>query len=118
MQKTEYKDFKSPDETRSFENGKLDILNINKGTIGLFTLQPGWRWKEHVKPIVKTDWCEAPHFQYIVSGKLHVAMEDGQEFDLHAGQVAYLPSGHDAWVIGDQPVVAIDWSGATEYAKK
>lgn len=118
MSKAEYKDFKNPDEVRAFEKGKLELLNIGGGTIGLLTLNPGWRWSQHVKKIAKTEWCEAPHFQYQLSGRLHIAMQDGNEFETVTGQVAWLPSGHDAWVVGDEPVVLVDWSGATQYAKQ
>ncbi len=85
--------------------------------IGLLTLEPGWHWSQHVKPIAKTQWCEAPHFQYQLSGCLHVVMSDGTEFDTMKGQVSWLPSGHDAWVVGDESVVLVDWSGAKHYAK-
>ena len=117
MQKTEFKDFSSPDETRTFEKGKADLLNIGGGVIGRLTLKPGWRWSKHVKPIAKTEWCEAPHFQYQISGKLHILMSDGKEYDTHAGQVHSVPQGHDAWVVGDEEVVLIDWYGASNYAK-
>ena len=118
MTKAEYKDFQSSDEIRTFEKGKLEILNIGTGTIGRLTLEPGWRWADHVKPIAKTQWCEAPHFQYQLSGRLHILMEDGTQFESVSGQVSYLPAGHDAWVVGDEAVVLIDWSGAHDYAKK
>jgi hypothetical protein len=117
MKKTEYKSFGRPDETRAFPRGKADILQFGEGTIGRLTLEPGWRWSNDVKPIAKTNLCEAPHFQFQVSGRLHVLMENGQEFDLGPGDVSCLPSGHDAWVIGDERVVLIDWYGATHYAK-
>lgn len=117
-QVAEFKDFKSPDEVRTFEHGKIELLNIGNGVIGRMTLEPGWKWSKHVKQIAKTDWCEAPHFQYQISGRLHVAMSDGNEFETVAGQVSLLPSGHDAWVVGDEPVILIDWSGATHYAEK
>lgn len=118
MDTAEHKDFKSPDEVRTFEKGKLELLNIGGGVVGRLTLEPGWRWSEHVKPIVGTEWCEAPHFQYQVSGRMHVIMSDGTEFDSVPGMVSWLPSGHDAWVIGDEPVVVVDWAGAVNYAKK
>lgn len=118
MKKAEYKDFKSPDEVRKFEKGKLELLNIGGGVIGLLTLEPGWRWSEHVKVLAKTEWCEAPHFQYQLSGKLHIKMSDGVEFETVQGQVSWLPSGHDAWVVGNEKVVLVDWSGATDYAKR
>ena len=118
MMKTERKDFKTPDEVRTFEKGKAELVNIGGGVVGRLTLQPGWRWSQHVKPIAKTQWCEAPHFQYQVSGRLHVVMADGTEFDTVPGEVVTLPSGHDAWVVGNDPVVVVDWHGATNYAKK
>ena len=118
MAAAEQKDFKSPDEVRTFEKGKAQLLNMNGGVVGRFTLEPGWRWSQHVKPIAGTEWCEAPHFQYHVSGRLHIVMSDGTTFDAGPGDVTMLPAGHDAWVVGDEPVVLIDWSGATNYAKK
>jgi quercetin dioxygenase-like cupin family protein len=117
MPKTEHKNLSSPDETRSFECGKLEIINIGEGTVGRLTLEPGWKWSKHVKPIAGTEWCEAPHFQYQVSGRLHVQMQDGAEFDLGPGDVSVLPQGHDAWVVGDEPVVLVDWYGASNYGK-
>jgi hypothetical protein len=117
MNTSECKDFKSPDEVRTFEKGKVEIVNIGGGAVGLLTLEPGWKWSEHVKPTAKTEWCEAPHFQYQLSGRLHVTMEDGTEFETEKGQVSWLPSGHDAWVVGNEPVVLVDWSGAVNYAK-
>jgi len=118
MTHTEHKQFTSPDETRSFEKGKVELVNTESGTIGRLTLQPGWRWSEHVKPIAKTKSCEAPHFQYHVSGRLRIRMDDGTEFEAGPGDVTCLPSGHDAWVVGNDPVVVVDWHGATSYAKK
>ena len=116
MASAEHKGFAKSDETREFPKGKVELLNIGGGVVGKLTLEPGWRWSEHVKPIAKTEWCEAPHFQYQVSGRLHVAMQDGTEFEAGAGDVAALPSGHDAWVVGNEPVVVIDWGGAANYA--
>ncbi|MGC2035302.1 MAG: cupin domain-containing protein [Thermoplasmata archaeon] len=118
MAKAEWKGFGSPDETRQFEKGKAELVNIGGGVVGRLTLQPGWRWSVHLKPVVKTEWCEAAHFQYQVSGRLHVQMADGTELETGPGDVVALPSGHDAWVLGNEPVVVIDWSGASNYAKK
>ncbi len=117
MATAECKDLNAPDETRSFELGKLDLINIGGGSVGRLTLQPEWRWSEHVKPLAGTELCEAPHFQYHLSGVLHVVMADGTEFDAHPGEVTALPSGHDAWVVGDEPVVVVDWNGASNYAR-
>ena len=112
-----HKNFSSPDEIRTFGHGKAELIQIGGGTIGRLTLEPGWRWSRDVKPLAGTAWCEAPHFQYQVFGPFHVVMEDGAEFDLGPGDVSVLPSGHDAWVIGDDPVVLVDWFGASNYAK-
>ena len=117
MAKAERKDFSKPDEVRTFEKGKADVINIAGGTVGRLTLEPGWKWSTHVKPIAKTELCLAPHFQYHVSGTIHVKMSDGSEFDIGPGEVSALPQGHDAWVVGDVPVVLIDWAGASNYAK-
>jgi quercetin dioxygenase-like cupin family protein len=111
------KSFGAPDEVRTFEKGVVELVSVGGSDIGRLTLQPGWRWSEHVKPIAGTDLCEAPHFQYQISGTLHVRMGDGTEFDVHAGDVNALPHGHDAWVVGDEPVVVVDWWGASNYAK-
>lgn len=117
MSNVEYKDFQTPDEVRTFEYGKLELLHIGGGVVGKLTLAPGWQWSEHIKPLAGTEWCEAPHFQYQVSGRLHIVMSDGTEFDSIAGMVSFLPSGHNAWVVGDEPVVLIDWAGVGNYAK-
>ena len=117
MASPEQKTFAAPDETREFEHGQLDLVRIGESDIGRLTLQPGWRWSEHVKPIAGTDWCEAPHFQFHVSGRLRIRMSDGSEFDATAGDVTALPAGHDAWVVGDEPVVVVDWWGASNYAR-
>jgi hypothetical protein len=117
-QHTEQKSFDKPDETRSFEHGRLELLNIGGAEIGRLVLEPGWRWSEHVKPIAGTELCEAPHFQYHVSGTLGALMADGTELVIGPGEVTSVPEGHDAWVIGDEPVVIVDWFGASEYAKR
>jgi len=114
----EYKKFKEPDEVRPFEKGRVELVNIGGGVVGRLILEPGWRWSKDVKPIAKTEWCEAPHFQYHVSGRVHIVMADGEEFEAGPGDVTSLPAGHDAWVVGDEPVVLIDWWGATNYAKE
>jgi hypothetical protein len=116
-EKVEHKNFSSG-EARTFDNGKLELIDIAGGKVGRIIANPGWRWSKDVKPIAKTEWCEAPHFQYHVSGTMHVKMSSGEEFDLKPGDVSYLPSGHDAWVVGDEPVVVVDWHGASNYAKK
>ena len=116
-QETEHKSFSSPSETREFPHGKAEILEVGGTEIGRLVLEPGWRWSNDVKPIAGTDSCEAPHFQYHVSGELAVRMDDGTELTAKAGDITSLPSGHDAWVVGDEPVVVVDFFGASNYAK-
>lgn len=116
-QAVESRDFDRPDDVREFEHGRAEVLDMAGGTIGRFVLHPGWRWSQDVKPMAGTEWCEAPHFQYHLSGTLHVKMADGQEFDVEAGSVSSLPQGHDAWVVGDEDVVIVDWCGASDYAR-
>ncbi|HEY7858278.1 MAG TPA: cupin domain-containing protein [Candidatus Nanopelagicales bacterium] len=113
----EQKSFGAPDETRTFGHGQVDLLRIGGAEVGRLTLQPGWRWSQDVKPLAGTDLCEAPHFQYHVAGTLRIVMSDGTTFDAVSGDVTALPQGHDAWVIGDEPVVVVDWWGASNYAK-
>jgi len=93
-------------------------MNIGGGAVGRLTLEPGWKWSKDVKPIAGTTSCEAPHFQYHVSGQLHIVMDDGTEFVAGPGDVTALPSGHDAWVVGNEPVVVVDWHGASHYAEQ
>ncbi|HWW55100.1 MAG TPA: cupin domain-containing protein, partial [Acidimicrobiales bacterium] len=117
MAKAEQKTFDTPDETRTFGHGKVDLVRVGDSEIGRLTLEPGWRWSQDVKPIAGTDSCEAPHFQYHVSGTVRILMDDGHEFEAKAGDVTALPQGHDAWVVGNEPVVLVDWWGASNYAK-
>ena len=116
--KTEHKSFGKPDEVRTFPSGKAEILKVGGAEVGRLVFQPGWRWSKDLKPIAKTKSCEAPHFQYHVSGKLGIKMDDGSEFVAQPGDITSLPSGHDAWVIGNEPVVVVDWYGASSYAKR
>jgi hypothetical protein len=117
MRKAEVKNFAAADEVNQYALGRLELITIGGAIIGRATLQPGWHWSTSVKPIAKTLSCEAPHFQYHVSGTLRVAMDDGKEYDCSAGSVSLLPIGHDAWVIGDEPVVLVDFQGMLDYSK-
>ena len=114
---TEHKTFRAPDEMRTFPNGAAEIISIGGAEVGRMTFEPGWRWSDHVKPIAGTNSCQAPHFQYHVSGRLAIRMDDGTEIVAAPGDVTSLPSGHDAWVLGDEPVVVVDFYGASNYAK-
>lgn len=117
-QVTEHRSFGTPDETRPFPNGRAEIITMGGAPIGRLVLDPGWRWSNDVKPFAGTNSCEAPHFQYHVSGQLAILMDDGTEFVAGPGDLTSLPSGHDAWVVGSEPVVVVDWFGASKYAKR
>ena len=112
------KSLNRPEETRSFEKGKVELVKVAGSMIGRGVFQPGWRWSTSVKPIAKTASCEAPHFQYHVSGAVRIRMDDGAEFVCRAGDVSLLPSGHDAWVEGKEPAVVVDFQGMIDYAKQ
>jgi SnoaL-like domain len=112
-----YQDFAHPDEVRTFEHGRLELMHTPGGDVGRLVLEPGWRWSDHVKPVAGTDMCQAGHFGYQIAGTLRVQMADGTTFDVMPGQVGGVPPGHDAWVLGDEPVMALDWAGATDYAR-
>jgi hypothetical protein len=117
MNKAESKNFGEPDEVREFPNGRVELVKIGGATVGRAVLKPGWQWSRSVQPIAKTKSCEAPHFQYHVSGVLRVRMDDGTELDCKPGGVSLLPPGHDAWVVGNEPVVLVDFQGMIDFAK-
>ena len=114
----ELKSFGKPDEVREFPKGRVELVTIGGATIGRATFQPGWKWSTSVQPLVKTKSCEAPHFQYHISGKLMVKMDDGTIVECKPGDVSLLPQGHDAWVVGDEPAVVVDFQGMVDYATK
>jgi mannose-6-phosphate isomerase-like protein (cupin superfamily) len=105
------------DDVRDFSRGRLELVKIGGVTFGRATLQPGWKWSESVKHLAGTKSCMAPHTQYHVSGILHVKMDDGKEEEFGLGDFSLIPPGHDAWVVGDEPVVIIDVTAMKEYAK-
>ncbi len=114
---TEHKSFGRAEETREFPHGRAEVISIGGGEVGRLIFEPGWRWSNDVKPIAGTDSCEAPHLQYHVSGRLGIRMDDGTEIVAGPGDVTSLPSGHDAWVLGEEPVVVVDFYGASNYAR-
>jgi hypothetical protein len=117
MKKAELKGFGKPDEVREFPKGRVELVTIGGATVGRAVLEPGWRWLTSVQPLAGTKSCEAPHFQYHVAGVLKVVMDDGTELECRPGDVSLLPSGHDAWVVGNEPVVIVDFQGMIDYAK-
>jgi quercetin dioxygenase-like cupin family protein len=116
----EVKNFDAPDEARPFEsNGEVRLVTVADKTIGRGVFEPGWRWSLHVKPIAGTASCEFPHFMYVVAGRLRVRMDDGSEIELRPGDVASIPPGHDAEVVGGEPCVTVDLGEEdADYAKR
>ena len=118
MQGIQVKSFDTPDETRPFDGkGMAQLVEVAGRPVARGTFEPGWRWSNDVKPIANTESCEAPHFQYHVSGRLAIRMDDGTELVAGPGDITSLPSGHDAWVVGDEQAVVVDWYGASNYAR-
>jgi hypothetical protein len=106
----EAKNIETPDEKHAFEHGEVQIVNLTGMTFARATFRPGWRWSTDVKPVVGTNSCELTHTSYVVSGRFHVRMDDGTELELGPGDAHVCSPGHDAWVVGDEPCVAIDFS--------
>jgi hypothetical protein len=117
LAKMQKKRFDSPDETRSFDKSKVELVKLGDNVVGRGILEPGWSWEKCVKPVVKTDSCQLPHTQYIVSGRLKVIMDDGAEEEFGPGEAAYVPPGHNAMVVGNERVVMIDFTGLKELPK-
>lgn len=105
----ESKNTATPDDKRTFEHGEISLVSLTGCTVARAELRPGWRWSTDVKPIAGTGSCQATHRSYVVSGRLHVRMADGRELELRPGDAHLVGPGHDAWVVGDQPCVTIDF---------
>ena len=115
----EIKSFDSPDETRPFAaKGSAAAVSLASGTALKGTFEPGWRWSEHVKPLAQTDSCQAAHLGYVLSGRMHVVMDDGTEGEVGPGDAVSIPPGHDAWTVGDEACVLVDFGQVGDYAKR
>ena len=109
-------DFSQPDETRNFPKGSVRIARLGGVTAGMGRFEPGWKWSECVKPIAQTEWCEAPHALYCLSGAMEITMRDGARRTVKAGEAAMIPPGHDAKVIGGDVCMMVDFGGLESYA--
>jgi cupin domain len=119
MADLDVKSFESPDEVRPFEGkGQLELVSVAGRMVGRGTFEPGWRWSENVKPIAGTDSCQTNHLGYVLSGRMHVWMDDGSEDEAGPGDVFVIGSGHDAEVVGDEPVVTLEFGEAAGYARR
>jgi hypothetical protein len=113
MPGTAKKSFDSPDETRTPDKTRVEVVDLGTAKAARMTAQPGWRWSECVKPVVKTDSCQARHVGTVVSGQLHIAHNDGTELEIGPADAYVIEPGHDAWVVGDQPFVAFEFESGT-----
>ena len=115
--KLEVRSYNSPDEVRTPNKTRVEVVRVEGFTLGRFNFAPGWRWSECVKPVVKTDSCQASHVGYAVAGSIIVRLQDGTEQTIVAGDAYTIPPGHDAWVVGDETFVGIEVMSAEQYAK-
>ena len=113
----EVRDFSAPDETRAPDKTKVDVVRMSGTTVSRLSMEPGWRWSECVKPVVKTESCQVSHVGYCLSGALVVKLKDGTEKTISAGQSYTIPPGHDAWNIGKERFVGLEVLSADVYAK-
>lgn len=111
------KRFDQPDETRTPDKTRVDVVRLGDTEVGRFTFQPGWRWAECIKPVVGGESCQVDHVGYVASGRLTVTHEDGTQVSLSPGDAYRISPGHDAWVDGDEPFVGYEFKGAATYAK-
>jgi quercetin dioxygenase-like cupin family protein len=112
------KRFENPDEVRVFDKGRFEIVRIGGMTIGRATYEPGWKWSEHVSPIVGTSFCEVEHVGLVVAGRATAAMKGGPVIELTPGSIFHIPPlPHDSWVIGDEPYISLHFLGAEHYTK-
>ena len=115
MSSLEGRSFDEPDEVRSLDKTTVDVVRLPGATVARFTFEPGWKWSECVGPKVGTDICQLRHIGAVVSGNMHVVLEDGATLDVGAGDAYVIPPGHDAWVTGDDKTVLYEFESAEGY---
>lgn len=111
------KRFDKPDEIRTFDKGKFEIVRIGGMTVGRATYEPGWKWSVHVGKVLGTSSCSVEHVGLVISGRATAAMDDGKVIEMQAGDLFYIPPGHDSWVVGDEVYVSLHFLGADDYAQ-
>ncbi len=110
------KQFEAPDETRTFEKGKFEVVTVGGMTIGRASYEPGWKWSEHVGAATGAMSCQVDHVGLVLAGHAKVLLDDGREIDLTAGDLFAIGPGHDSWVVGNEPYVSPHFMGAESYA--
>src|SRR3954469_16318733 len=108
-----HKSFDSPDETRTPDKTKVEVVDLGSAKAARMTLQPGWKWSECIKPVAGTDSCQSRHIGAVISGRLHVVHDDGTEADLGPGDAYRIDPGHDAWVVGNEALVGYEFESTT-----
>jgi quercetin dioxygenase-like cupin family protein len=111
------KRFETPDEVRTFEKGKFELIHIGGMTIGRASYEPGWKWSEHVGKAASAKSCQVEHVGLVISGRATASMDDGRVIEMKAGDLFYIEPGHDSWVVGNEPYISLHFMGAGEYAK-
>jgi mannose-6-phosphate isomerase-like protein (cupin superfamily) len=117
MASMQKKPLNAPEETRTPPKTKIEVVKFGEVAVMRTTFEPGWKWSDHIKPTAGTESCQVPHLNYIISGHLHIVMDDGTEVDAGPGDALLVPPGHNAWVVGDEPVVGLDFQGGHLYGK-
>jgi hypothetical protein len=110
--------FESPEELREFERGRFELISAGGITVGRAIYEPGWKWSEHVGKALGRESCDVEHLVLVVSGRCAIVMEDGAEVVAGPGDLCAVPSGHDSWVVGDEPYVSLHFMGASVYARE
>jgi class 3 adenylate cyclase len=115
MPRLQSKNFAKPDEVRDLPKGRLEILKLGEATVGRAAYEPGWRWSTHLGPLVGTPTCQIRHLGYTISGSLRAVLDDGETIDIGPDSVYEIPPGHDAWVLGDEPWVTVEWTSGRAF---
>jgi quercetin dioxygenase-like cupin family protein len=111
------KRFERPDEVRTFEKGKFELVHLGGMTIGRATYEPGWRWSVHVGKATGAKSCQVEHVGMVIAGRATAAMDDGRVIEMKAGDIFFIEPGHDSWVVGEEPYVSLHFTGANNYAQ-
>ena len=115
MRRLQRKSFANPDQVRNFARGRIDLIRLDDITIGRFAMQPGWRWSEDLKPVVRTRSCQLRHVGYAISGSLQVTMNDGTELVIQRGDGYQIPPGHEVLVLGPEPWESVEFASADAF---
>jgi class 3 adenylate cyclase len=110
--------FTEPSDVRTMPRGRIEVVELDDTVVGRMTYEPGWRWSVDVRPIAGTDTCQYHHVGMALSGVLRVQLPDGTELEIGPGDVFEIPPGHDAWVVGDEPWISVDFEAMRTYGKE